>query len=234
MPRSEKKKRFFGDEYTETRDDKGNKTGESRERTGLFGNKYVEHREVPRPRPSSSFCHPRQPPRRKSLMLMATLTGLAAPVSVRVADSGSNCVRIRLRRSPAVASDPNGIRMATPHLRFCGSLRVHATYDVTASRPTGKVSHGLRAKIMIFALPSVREGVHRSCRVFGSTFFLISTTGCAAHAERGRYMQDTCRSQTPIRWLGLASACHFGAGHHHRWANCAGRSGIPKEGPQAG
>ena len=42
MPRSEKKKGFFGDEYTETRDDSGQKISESREKTGFFGDKYTE------------------------------------------------------------------------------------------------------------------------------------------------------------------------------------------------
>ena len=51
-----------------------------------------------------------------------------------------------------VYSGVYGARMATLHRRFFGSLRLHATYDVTEKRPPGKVSHGLRAVLMIFAL----------------------------------------------------------------------------------
>jgi type I site-specific restriction endonuclease len=32
--------------------------------------------------------------------------------------------------------------------------------------------------------------------------------------------------------MGLTSSCHFGANHHFGWANCSGRSGIPKESPK--
>jgi len=42
---SREREGLFGDKYVEHRDDQGRKTGTSREREGLFGDKYVEHRD---------------------------------------------------------------------------------------------------------------------------------------------------------------------------------------------
>ncbi len=46
MGESREREGFFGDKYIEHHDDDGNKIGESREREGVFGDKYTEHRDA--------------------------------------------------------------------------------------------------------------------------------------------------------------------------------------------